>query len=325
LTVQSLLDQIAKLIEAELANLDALTKANYLARRKEILTGVRDLWDQASITPVKSAEIGNVIYVSKAEAFKYGRMKKLNDLVTEQAKIGAMTDISNLEAGGVKLYTTEYNGYAWAYNQGFGIPLTGGAKVRLVSDALYSNFYGKAFDETVKQNLGKYADDILGTVTRGLNQGYSYAKIAKEITSRTDRAFGNAVLVARTEGGRIQSQAYVDHLLLLDDLGVDYGKMWNSTIDSRTRESHIAMDGKLADKDGVFHLSDPEATGAAPRMTGVAAHDINCRCNPETVINGETPKERRIRGEGIVPYETFTQRLERGGNIPVSKVRSARS
>lgn len=323
MTAQDLYDHINDLIDSELSRLDSLTKANYMARRSAILSSVRDLWDAAAITPSKDTDIGNITYVSRAGAFKYGRMEKLNALVNEQAKIGSLTDISNLEKQGVKIYTTQYDGYAWAYQQGYSLPITGGAKVKLVSDALYSDFYGKAFDATVRKNLGQYAEDIISTVTRGLNQGNAYSKIAKALTEITDRAYSNALRVARTEGGRIQSQAYIDSLSLLDEVGAEYGKMWQSTVDSDTRPDHVSMDGEEADKDGIFHLPNG-ATGPAPRMTGSASQDINCRCTSVTIINGEKPTERRIRGEGIVPYETYRERLARGGDIPVREVRKAR-
>lgn len=323
MTVHDLYNQINDLIDAELSKLDSLTKANYVARRAAILGAVRDLWDVASINPRKDDMIGNVVYVSRSEAFKYGRMDKLNALVNEQAKLGSLTDISNIEKQGIKLYTTQYNGYAWAYSQGYSLPITGGAKVPLVSAAIYSDFYGASFDVTVRKNLGQYAEDIISAVTRGLNQGNAYSKIAKALTEVTDRSYSNALRVASTEGGRIQSQAYIDSLQLLDDVGAEYGKMWQSTIDDKTRATHIEMDGNLADKDGVFHLPDG-ATGPAPRMTGSARNDIFCRCSSLTIINGESPKVRRVRGEDIIPYETYRQRLDRGGDIPVSAVRKAR-
>lgn len=323
MTVQDLYNKINDLIDAELSKLDSLTKVNYMARRAAILGSVRDLWDSAAINPRKDDIIGNITYVSRAEAFKYGRMDKLNALVTEQAKLGALTDISNLEKQGVKLYATQYDGYAWVYSQGYALPITGGAKVKLVAEALYSDFYGAAFDRTVRKNLGLFAEDILATVTRGLNQGNAYSKIAKALTEVTDRSYANALRVARTEAGRIQSQAYLDGLALLDEVGAEYGEMWMSTIDSSTRADHITMDGEEADENGIFHLPGG-ATGPAPRMTGVAKQDIACRCTAVTIINGEKPKERRVRGEGIVPYETYRERLDRGGYIPVLEVRKAR-
>ncbi len=322
MTAQTLLDTVSKLIEEAFVELDTATAGVYVGARKHVLEEVRNLWDVVAVSPKKSADVGNVMYVSKAEAYKYGRMEKLSQAIISEANLAAVKDISNLENAGSAIYTTQYDGFAWAYQQGYGLPLTGGAKVRLLAEALYSDFYGKAFDATVRENLGMFAQEILDTVTRALNQGLSYTKIASLLVDVTDRAYGNALRVARTEAGRIQSQAYLDQLKLLDELEVPYEKMWQSAIDSRTRASHIEMDGEYADKDGIFHLGD--ATGPAPRMTGVAKEDIHCRCTTITIIDGEQPKERRIRGEGIVPYETFKQRLDRGGAIPVKEVRAAR-
>lgn len=328
MTAQDLFDQIQQLIQDELAKIDKQTMQNYMARRKAITEAARAVYDSATIRAHLDPTVGNVIYVSKAEAFKYGRMDKLNYLVTEQAKLAGFTDISNLEKGGVKLYETGYDGYAWAYSQGYGLPITGGAKVRLVAEALYSNFYGAAFDETVKKNLKNWPDDIISMMTRELNQGKGFGSIAGKIAESTDKEYWKALRVARTEGGRIASQASLDSLALLDEVGAEYGKIWVHKIEGKSksyepREDHIDMDGVEADKDGIFHLPSG-ATGPEPRMTGNAADDINCSCFAVTVINGEKPPERRIKGEGIVPYETYRERQARGGSIPIREVRNAR-
>jgi hypothetical protein len=323
-TSADLFKKIDELVEAYIVSMEKAERAIYMANRTAILEATRKVWDAAAVAPAKSAEVGNVVYVSRAKAFQYGRIDKLNDLISEEAKKAAIADISNIEVNGVNIYATQYDGYAWAYSQGYALPITGGAKVKLVADALYSDFSGMAFDERVKKNLGVYADDILGTVTRGLNQGYSYQKIAKELAQSVDRQYKSALTVARTEGGRIQSRAYLDSLALLDEVGAEYGKMWDATIDDKTRAMHQQMDGVMADKDGIFHLPDG-ATCPAPHYTGVAKHDINERCVAVTIINGQKPTERRIRGEGIVPYETYTERLERGGEIPMRDVKNARA
>lgn len=324
MTSADLFKKIDELVEAYIVSMEKAERAIYMANRTAILEATRKVWDAAAVAPAKSAEVGNVVYVSRAKAFQYGRIDKLNDLISEEAKKAAIADISNIEVNGVNIYATQYDGYAWAYSQGYALPITGGAKVKLVADALYSDFSGMAFDERVKKNLGVYADDILGTVTRGLNQGYSYQKIAKELAQSVDRQYKSALTVARTEGGRIQSRAYLDSLALLDEVGAEYGKMWDATIDDKTRAMHQQMDGVMADKDGIFHLPDG-ATCPAPHYTGVAKHDINERCVAVTIINGQKPTERRIRGEGIVPYETYTERLERGGEIPMRDVKNARA
>jgi hypothetical protein len=84
------------------------------------------------------------------------------------------------------------------------------------------------------------------------------------------------------------------------------------------------MDGEPADEDGIFTLPD-DSTGPAPGLiNGPAGQNINCRCSYFKEIDGIKPTERRIRGEGIVPYETFTQRLGRGADIPLRDLRAAK-
>lgn len=324
MTAADLFKKIDELVESYIVAMEKAERAIYMANRTAILEATRKVWAAAAVAPAKSAEVGNIVYVSRSKAFQYGRMDKLNDLISEEAKKAAISDISNIEVNGVKIYATQYDGYAWAYSQGYALPITGGAKVKLVADALYSDFSGMAFDERVKKNLGVYADDILGTVTRGLNQGYSYQKIAKELAQSVDRQYKSALTVARTEGGRIQARAYLDSLALLDEVGAEYGKMWDATLDDKTRPMHQQMDGEMADKDGIFHLPDG-ATAPTPHYTGVAHHDINERCVAVTIINGQKPTERRVRGEGIVPYETYRERLAHGGEIPMRDIKKARA
>ena len=269
-----------------------------------------------------------MVYVSKAEAFKYGRMEKLNDLITAEARKAAAIDITNLEKAGVRIYETGYDGYAWAYSQGYGLPITGGAKVKLVAEAVYSNFYGAAFDETIKKNLRRWPEDTIAMITRELNQGSAYGKVAGKIADATNSQYWKALRVAKTEAGRISSKAAVDSEKLLDEVGAEWSRLWVHKVEGKSksytpREDHIDMDGVEADKNGVFHLPSG-ATGEAPRMTGNAADDISCTCTHVVLINGERPTERRIRGEGLVPYETYRQREANGGKIPILEVRNAR-
>lgn len=328
MTAQDLFDKIQELIAEEIASAESAIKANYLARRKAIIEAARSVYDSATIKAHLDPAVGNMVYVSKAEAMKYGRMAKLNDLVTEEAKLAGLTDISNLEKAGVKIYETGYDGYAWAYSQGYGLPITGGAKIRLVAEALYSDFYGASFDKTIKKNLKNWPDDIISMMTRELNQGHGFGQIAAKIADSTNKEYWRALRVARTEGARIGSQADLDSLALLDEVGAEYGKMWVHKIEGASksyepRELHLDMDGREADKDGIFELPDG-ATCQAPRLTGDPAHDCNCTCTFVTIINGERPTERRIKGSGIVPYEQYRLREARGKDIPIREVRNAR-
>jgi len=323
MTAQTLIDQINKLIEAEIAKLDKVTAANYLSIRKSVLASVRSMWDKAKITPRVSVDTGLMTYVDRAEAYKYGRYDKLTADVKGVTRRGLLTDISNIEYHGKRVYELEYNGMAWVYNQGYGLPITGGARVPLIAAAVYSDYSGNTFGETLKKNWAVFTDDILSTVARDLNQGKSYYQAAKDLQALTDSNYARALRVARTEAHRIQTSAYLDGLALLDEVGSSYTKMWVSSIDSATRDAHQTLDGKEADNRGMF-TSPVGGRGPAPGQMNNAADDINCRCSAVTLINGERPTERRIRGEGIVPFESYAERLDRGGDIPISRLRAAK-
>lgn len=321
-TAQDLFDFVDDMVEEELRALGKLTAAQHLELRKKILESTRNLWNKAGVDPRLDADVGNVIYVSKAEAMKYGRFELLSKEIAAEVKRQAALDIANFEISGTKIYENTYLGYKWAYDQGYGVRSRLGVTVKAVADAMYSDFYGKPFYDTVRENWQGFYDRMMADVLRNLNQGKSYTQMARDIQNMTDRSYSDAMRVAVTEGGRIESQAYLDGLAILDDSDIPYEKVWNSTIDDRTREDHQEMDGEAADSNGVFHLPGG-ATGPAPRMTGVAKQDINCRCFTTTIINGQRPTERRIRGEGIVPYETYKERLARNA-IPVREVRKSK-
>jgi hypothetical protein len=324
MTAADLSKQIARLIEAELRKMDAATRVNYISVRKSVLAGAKSMWDVAAVTPRISTETGGLVYVDKSAAMKYGRFDKLTEEVKGITKKGLLTDISNLEYHGKRVYELQYTGDAWVYQQGYGLPITGGVKVPLVAKAVYSDFYGRSFEDTLRKNWALYADDILAGITRELNQGHSYTQMAKVIQARTDRSYADSLRVSATEAHRIQAMASVDTDALLDELEIPYRKIWLATIDQTTRQDHIDMDGEPADEDGIFTLPD-DSTGPAPGLiNGPAGQNINCRCSYFKEIDGIKPTERRIRGEGIVPYETFTQRLERKADIPLRDLRAAK-
>jgi SPP1 gp7 family putative phage head morphogenesis protein len=320
LTAQTLIDQINRIINAEYALLDRTVRQNLLGVRKSVMAGAQSMWDKVDIEPVLNPTTGNVAYVSRTEAFKYGRFEKLTAEVKGAVRVGMVTDIRNLESNGKRIYEAQYNGMAWVYNQGYALPVTGGVKVPLIANALYSDFYGDTFDHLLRKNWSVFADDIMAQLTRELNQGHSYTKMAKSVQTLTNRQYANSLRVARTEAHRIQAMAIQDSYKLLDEVGAEYRKMWVATIDDRTRDTHVDMDGELADENGIFSLSSG-ATGPGPGLTGEASEDINCRCTDIAIIDGEKPTERRIRGEGIVPYEAYKERL---GATTMTEIREAR-
>lgn len=115
---------------------------------------------------------------------------------------------------------------------------------------------------------------IAAQVSRGISSGMSFQQVAQQLAGTTNIGFNNAVRIARTEGHRIQCQAGMDACYKAKDKGADVLKQWDSTMDSSTRESHVAVDGEIRELDeafsnGLMFPGDP---------AGGAAEVINCRC-----------------------------------------------
>ena len=115
---------------------------------------------------------------------------------------------------------------------------------------------------------------ITAQVTRSIATGDSYAQTAKQLAGQTRIGYNKAVRIARTEGHRIQTTATMDVMEQAKEKGADVVKQWDATLDDRTRESHMAVDGQIREVDeafsnGLMFPGDPD---------GGAAEVVNCRC-----------------------------------------------
>ena len=115
---------------------------------------------------------------------------------------------------------------------------------------------------------------VAAEISRGIATGATYQQIARQLASVSNTGYNNAVRIARTEGHRIQCQAGMDACYKAKEKGADVVKQWDATLDDRTRESHVAVDGEIRELDepfsnGLIYPGDPR---------GGAAEVINCRC-----------------------------------------------
>jgi len=121
-------------------------------------------------------------------------------------------------------------------------------------------------------------------VAETLIEGLSPRELSRRL-KEMDEAFAigqaRATTTARTELLRAYSIGQDDSANHAKSAGVEFTFSWSSTLDTRTRQDHVIMDKKEADRieDGepVFVLPDG-SEGPGPRLIGVASQDINCRC-----------------------------------------------
>lgn len=140
---------------------------------------------------------------------------------------------------------------------------------------------------------------ISAQVSRGIATGMTFQQVAQQLAATSNTGYFNAIRIARTEGHRIQVQAGMDACYKAKDMGADVAKQWDCTLDDRTRESHVAVDGEIRELDkpfsnGLMFPSDPD---------GAAEEVINCRC-------ALLQKARWAFEGGFSKMNNFTKELE---------------
>lgn len=147
------------------------------------------------------------------------------------------------------------------------------------------------------------------SISQSLMAGEGYALMARRIQQAVGFSQAKARNVARTEGGRIQTQARLDSAEQAAK-HADLQKVWMSTLDLRTRPDHRKLDGQEADKDGYFHIHEFKAKG--PHLFGVAKEDCNCRCTVVMKVNGILPDTRNAHDYKDAGYQQkLADRMDR--------------
>lgn len=162
--------------------------------------------------------------------------------------------------------------------------------------------------QRLSSRLYKYRDRLAkkaqSAITVGISQGMAYEKIADRIRNATESNYKQALRIARTEGGRLRSEAKDIAYQEAADKGVKFQEMWVSALDSKTRSTHRSMDGQVVEV-GEDFKSPSGASGPGPRLLGSASEDINCRCTKIATFEGQPPLLRRD-GEGrVLEYQSY--------------------
>lgn len=131
-----------------------------------------------------------------------------------------------------------------------------------------------------------YKDTIYGIrqqIATGLMVGDRYDTMAKRLAKALDISYKKATTIVRTEterareAGHFESAKEVNDALKQGVTEMRMTKTWKTMKDGRVRDTHSSMDGKLVAMDDMFVLPSGAET-LAPKQSGVASEDINCRC-----------------------------------------------
>lgn len=221
------------------------------------------------------------------------RQRRYQEALAEQIG-GIIDELGNSANRTLEGYLTD------CYEQGFvgslyslqkqDIPLAFPIDQAKMARAATMTAEGVKLSKRVYSNADKLKRQVIAEITRGFADGSSSTRVAASIAAdtdieasikrnvkgRTDQAFRRSMTIARTEKGRVMSDARLEAAVRAKKAGADIVKQWDSTMDSRTRRDHRKLDGQIRELDEPFEVSGHK--GMAPHKFGRPEEDINCRC-----------------------------------------------
>ncbi|EON72244.1 phage minor head protein [Lysinibacillus sphaericus] len=224
---------------------------------------------------------------------KYNRFNQEMKLIAQQLNTDYKAVIKLIRESEERLYIERYLMMAYLLEQSTGEEM--GFKIPSV-ETIQAALDNPVEFLTLPKVFEAHRNDIIRRlnieIAQSLQAGESYTDMAIRIENAMGWTKNKAILVARTEGGRVRSQV---------DLAIEeqasktarLTKVWMSSLDTRVRKSHRKLDGQKADKDGYYHYGKWKSK--APRLWGVASMDIQCRCHTIYMVNGKLPEYRRGR------------------------------
>jgi len=298
--------------------LAALLKKADSAVDKIISTHERELLDnyKASLKKIKAliAEIyekyGDGVQYS--DLVQYNRLTNLENQIAKEIKSLTNQNIKTTSSSFVAIFEEQFYRVGFAFEQSLELRLGFGLLNPEVAKASILNPLDRIkWPDRMKDHAQQYTNQIKSELTQGLIQGEGYGKISKRITDKTGINAGKIIRIVRTEGHRVQSAARVlsidKSFSAADRLGLKSSRYWIATIDNRTRDLHGKMDGQEADENGEYIFADGVRT-KGPGLSGVAEHDINCRCTEGVKIGDFSPQFRRDNeSKQIIAYAYYEE------------------
>lgn len=123
---------------------------------------------------------------------------------------------------------------------------------------------------------------VMKEVDEGLRKGLTYTETSRKLSEELGISLRSSERIARTETHRVVNTMKEERFNNIKNKN-DLEKEWISSRDERVRSQHAEMDGQRVRLDEEFVFPDGYTT-KAPGVSGVAYHDINCRCTMRLVF-----------------------------------------
>lgn len=292
--------------------IEALSSRRYRNMDSEIYNFYKDTLKQMKV------EIKD--YLERYEELSFSKRLELENQFKRAGRIDEiLSDLSGKTTQSVTDYARDelqlgYNGVWYAIEGAENVQLDFGMlPERYINELVTKKVDGKNFSTRLYQYRKELADRTTTALLSAAANGEGYRKVAKQIGELTEANYKQALRIARTEGGRVQSTAKQKAYEEAEAIGVELEKQWMSTLDKKTRSSHQSLDGQVVGVDDDF-ISENGHKAKGPRLFNVASEDINCRCTTITQVKGISPATRKDNeSKEIIKYTNYKEWAEAKG------------
>lgn len=153
-------------------------------------------------------------------------------------------------------------------------------------------------------NLAYSKRKVVSAVTQGILQGESNDAIAARLVNVAQMGYNSAVRSARTMTTCAENRGRLDSYDRAEKMGIGIKKKWLSTLDARTRWSHVLLDDESVGvhekfSNGLEYPADPNGSGSEV---------YNCRCTMVADIDGiDMSDAPRISKLGDMSYDEWKE------------------
>ena len=151
------------------------------------------------------------------------------------------------------------------------------------AQTMWASVNNTIMDIALEKNHKDNIWNIKREVATALTVGDRFDTMADRLAKSLNGNYKKANLIARTEMGRVREAGHlaaakdINETIAQGSSGLRMVKKWMSMRDGKVRDQHQEMHGTVVEMNELFELPDGTKT-QAPKQSGVARHDCNCRC-----------------------------------------------
>ena len=218
-------------------------------------------WDEQSQSKIYQMKYQKQLKEQLEVILQYMAQKqytRIQDYLNECYEMGYLGTLYTIQSEGVPLV----------------IPIDQKAVVQAVQ--LDSKISGGLY-KSLGVDAQKLKKTIAQEISRGIATAMPFADIARNVHNASGSGYSNAKRIVVTEGHRIQEGAAHDSAKAAEARGAHIVRIWDSTLDRKTRATHRRLHGQKRGVNEPFEINGKKAMYAG--KFGDPAEDCNCRCH----------------------------------------------